>query len=284
MYSILYLFKVLKGLGETMLCNLHTHTVFCDGDNTPEEMVISAINNGFSTLGFSGHVKPSFDTFGITDMKGYIKTINNLKEKYGNDIEIYLGIEDEALSPIDNRSEFEYIIGSHHYIKFYDKILPLDLSFEGYEKALALFDNNIAKFSESYYSQFCDYILKFKPQIIGHFDLITKFDEQDSYLLSSSDEYNKIAEKYLKIALKSGSFFEVNTGAMSRKYRTSPYPAENLLKIIKDNDGKIIITSDAHSKDTLDFAFKETENYLKDIGFKYTYVLHNNNFVKQEIK
>lgn len=275
---------MLKGLGETMLCNLHTHTVFCDGDNTHEEMVISAIKKGFSSLGFSGHAKPSFDSFGITDIKSYIETVKKLKEKYRNEIEIYVGIEDEALSPICNRSDFDYIIGSLHYIKCDDAILPFDLSFEGYKNVFALFNNDIAKFSESYYSQFCDYILKYKPQIIGHFDLITKFDELDSDLLSSSDEYNKIAEKYLKIALKSDSFFEVNTGAISRKYRTTPYPSENLLKIIKDNHGKIIITSDAHSKDTLDFAFDETEKYLKEIGFKYTYILHNNNFVKQELK
>lgn len=275
---------MLKGLGETMLCNLHTHTVFCDGENTPEEIVISSINNGFSSIGFSGHAKPCFDSFGITDMKSYINTINKLKEKYNSDIEIYLGIEDEALSPIDNRSDFDYIIGSHHYIKCDDRILPIDLSFDGFKRAFALFGNDIVKFSESYYSQFCDYILKYKPQIIGHFDLITKFDEIDSDFLLSNDEYNKIAEKYLKIALESGSFFEVNTGAISRKYRTTPYPAENLLKILKDNDGKIIITSDSHSKDTLDFAFDETEKYLKDIGFKFTYVLRNNDFIKQELK
>ncbi len=284
MYSILYLFKVLKGLGETMLCNLHTHTLFCDGDNTAEEIVISAIHNGFSSLGFSGHKKPGFDSFGIANINDYIRTIIELKEKYSNDIEIYLGIEDEALSPISCGNDFDYIIGSHHYIRRDDIILPLDHNFEGYKKALALYDNDIESFAESYYSDFCNYILKFKPQIIGHFDLITKFDEQDSDLLLSNVMYSKIAEKYLKIALKSESFFEVNTGAMSRKYRTSPYPAENLLKIIKDNDGKIIITSDAHSKDTLDFAFKETEKYLKEIGFKFTYVLHNNTFVKQEIK
>ena len=35
--------------------NLHTHTLFCDGRDTPEDMVLSAIEKGFSVLGFSGH-------------------------------------------------------------------------------------------------------------------------------------------------------------------------------------------------------------------------------------
>ena len=41
--------------------NLHTHTCFCDGKNTPEEMVISAIEKGMDVLGFSGHSSSSFD-------------------------------------------------------------------------------------------------------------------------------------------------------------------------------------------------------------------------------
>ena len=35
--------------------NLHTHTVYCDGNDTPEEMVLTAIEKHFDILGFSGH-------------------------------------------------------------------------------------------------------------------------------------------------------------------------------------------------------------------------------------
>ena len=41
--------------------NLHTHTTWCDGKNTAEEMVRSAIESGFDVLGFSGHSYTSFD-------------------------------------------------------------------------------------------------------------------------------------------------------------------------------------------------------------------------------
>ena len=42
--------------------NFHTHTTFCDGSHSAEEMVLSAIEKGFTALGFSGHsqVKNSF--------------------------------------------------------------------------------------------------------------------------------------------------------------------------------------------------------------------------------
>lgn len=41
--------------------DLHTHTTFSDGRNTPEEMVLSAIGMGMSTLGISDHSYTSFD-------------------------------------------------------------------------------------------------------------------------------------------------------------------------------------------------------------------------------
>ena len=41
--------------------DLHTHTTFSDGRNSPEEMVLSAIGMGMSTLGISDHSYTSFD-------------------------------------------------------------------------------------------------------------------------------------------------------------------------------------------------------------------------------
>lgn len=35
--------------------NLHTHTTFCDGKNTAEEMILAALELGMDSLGFSGH-------------------------------------------------------------------------------------------------------------------------------------------------------------------------------------------------------------------------------------
>ena len=35
--------------------NFHTHTVWCDGRDDVETMVVAAIAGGFDTLGFSSH-------------------------------------------------------------------------------------------------------------------------------------------------------------------------------------------------------------------------------------
>ena len=75
-----------------MIFNFHTHTQFCDGKSTAEEMVLSALNKGFSVLGFSGHGYTHFDhTYCMKDTEAYKQEILRLRKKYEKDIEIYLG-------------------------------------------------------------------------------------------------------------------------------------------------------------------------------------------------
>lgn len=259
-----------------MLSNLHTHTNFCDGKNKAEEIVQKALFKGFSSIGFSGHGYTSHDlSYCMKDIKGYIETINSLKEKYKNDIQIYLGLEEDLTEPC-KRENYDYIIGSSHYISYNGKYIPVDLSEDNFKELLKLFDGDFLSFAKSYYETFCDYILKRKPDIVGHFDLITKYSE---YIFSNKS-YLELSEKYIKTALLSDSFFEVNTGAMARGYRKTPYPYENILYVIKKNDGKIILNSDCHDYENLDFGFLEVKAMLKDIGFSYTYVLYDNEFRK----
>ena len=266
-----------------MLTNYHTHTTFCDGKDTAEEMVIVAIDKGFKSLGISEHMTTRFyNDHSTKALSEYIDEIKRLKEKYKKEIEIYLGIEEDNYSLCD-RSRFEYIIGSCHKVKFQNKLYALDNNYEEFLNVLALFENNPIKLAEEYYSEFCNYILWRKPDIVGHFDLITKFDQKESSIFFNNKEYIALSEKYIKEALKSDCIFEINTGAIACGYRTTPYPAENLLYIMKENNAKITLSSDCHDKRKLDCNFTETRFLLKDIGFKYTYILLNNEFVKEEI-
>ncbi|MBO5060598.1 MAG: histidinol-phosphatase [Clostridia bacterium] len=263
-----------------MLSDFHTHTTFCDGENTPEEIVLYAIDNGFASIGFSGHGYTSFDLrYCMKDKAAYISEINRLKKKYKNKIQVYTGVEEDAFSPV-NRSDFDYIIGSSHYFLDGETYYPIDSSYDYFKKCLELFKYDIITLSETYYSAFCDYILKRKPDIVGHFDVITKFDMIDTPRFLSNPEYLKIADKYMTEAVKSDVIFEVNTGAIARGLRTTPYPHENLLYLLKKHNGKLILSSDSHRLDTLTFNFDETKKFLRDIGFEYVYTIYDNEFKK----
>ena len=41
--------------------DFHIHTCYCDGKNTPEDIVNEAISRGMKKLGFSGHTYVSFE-------------------------------------------------------------------------------------------------------------------------------------------------------------------------------------------------------------------------------
>lgn len=263
-----------------MLSNLHTHSTYCDGKNTPEEMVLSAIGLGFCSLGFSGHGYERPDCgYCMQDTAGYIAEVKALREKYKKEIEIYLGVEEDLVAPV-NRADFDYIISSNHFYKFRDEAYAVDSNPEITQKALERIGGDPLVLAENYFSRFCEYIKVRRPDIVGHFDLLTKFDEKSETLFLNNPEYHRLAERYLRDALTADCLFEVNTGAISRGWRTAPYPHENLLHILKKEGGKLTITSDCHAAGTLDCHYPETKQLLKDVGFQYTYVLYGGKFIK----
>lgn len=266
-----------------MLSNFHTHTTFCDGKNTPEEVVLSAIERGFSAIGFSGHAPtPSGSAYCMRDVAGYVAEITRLQEKYRGRIQIYLGAEEDLIGPVERR-QFDYIIGSSHYFVSGERYLPIDSSRDLFQKCLELFGGDPLALAERYYQTFCDYITARKPDIVGHFDLITKFDEMGESLFLKNPAYEKIAGKYLLQAAKSGCLFEVNTGAIARGARTTPYPSEQLLHLLKKEGAGLILSSDSHQIETLDYFFAESKKYLYDIGFRELYTLFDGKFVPYAI-
>ncbi len=273
--------KIKKGGGE-MLFNYHTHTTFSDGKKTPEEVVKSAIEQGLNSIGFSDHGYTDFDlTYCMQDTKGYIKEINRLKKEYFGKIDIYLGVEEDAFCLVE-RKNFDYIIGSCHYVKINGKYFPVDSGKAGFSECLLQVGNDPIKLAHAYYAPFCEYIKKRKPDIVGHFDLITKYDEESRALLGNG-EYLAISEKYLESILGTGCLFEVNTGAMAKGYRLSPYPYDNLLYAIMKSGNGIVLSSDSHNLETLTFAFKETIKFLKQFGFNYVYAFKEGNFIRKYI-
>ena len=265
-----------------MLTNFHTHTQFCDGKSTAEEMVLAAIDKGFSVLGFSGHgYTPFDDRYCMQDTEGYIAEITRLKEKYGGKIEILLGIEEEMRHFVE-RERYDYIIGSSHYAFLGDRFFDVDGSPEGLRAGISALGSPLA-FAEDYYKNFCEYILSRRPDIIGHFDLLTKFDERDGDIFLGIPEYTALANRYSEIAAGADCVFEVNTGAISRGWRKDPYPSAEILHTLKKEGARIMLNSDAHSAEGLDCAFSEALALIKDIGFKELHYIKGGEWHKESI-
>ncbi len=262
--------------------NLHTHTTFSDGRGSPEETIQTAINKGFISLGISDHTYCKHDEgycISLGSERKYFKSIRELSEKYASQINVFCGIELDSLSERPDL-DFDYIIASVHNLIFDGNIFAVDLSPKRQCEIInAYCGGSKNDFAAKYFDRVVSHVEKIRPDIVGHFDLITKY----SLMEESDSDYIDIALEALRETAKYCRIFEVNTGAMARGLRTTPYPAEFLLRELLKLNCDIVITSDAHYPDKLDFAFDDTALYLKKIGFTSALRLTNNGFVSDEL-
>lgn len=230
--------------------DLHTHTTFSDGKNTPEEMVLAAVAAGLDTIGISDHSYTAIDeSYCIKkeQISAYVAEISALKEKYRGKIEVLCGIEQDYFSN-ERTDMFDYSIGSVHYLKAGDVYIPVDEAAETLKNAAEeFFGGDIYALVEEYYRLAGDVIRKTNADIIGHFDLITKFQEQTPLFDEKNPRYISAWKSACKRLLKTGKPFEVNTGAISRGYRTTPYPSEEMRSFILRNGGTLVFSSDSHA-------------------------------------
>ena len=248
--------------------DFHTHSTFCDGKNTLEEMALSAIDKGFSSLGFSGHSFTSFDLdYCIKDENAYIKECRRLQKKYEDKIEILCGIERDFYA--DNQyPDLDYIIGSVHYVKAGEEYIAVDL-FDGQLEAVNRhFGGDYLKFAESYFENVSKLPQVHKTDIIGHFDLIKIFNADGKLFDENCERYKKAAIKAVDELIKYDVLFEINTGAIFRGRRQEPYPSEFILEYIASKGGKVILNGDSHEINALGYRFKESAELAKKCGFK----------------
>lgn len=261
-----------------ILSNAHTHTNYCDGRDSAEDMVKAAIEKGFRCLGFSSHCYTSFDESYAMSPGGttrYIREIRGLKEKYRGKIDIMLGTEWDYYTEID-REEYDYTIGSVHYIKspLTDQYYPVDAVPEELERCLEEgFHGNVMAMLSAYYDSVAEMAASFRPTILGHFDLIRKLNRDSRFFDEESPAYLHLAVTALEKVVRTGTVVEVNTGGIYRGYRSTPYPAEPLLKKLRELGGKVIVSSDAHDTAGIDYMFPQMEKLLKKLGFKEIQVL-----------
>ena len=253
--------------------DLHMHTTYSDGKDTPSDMLDCAVQKGLKIVGISDHSYTFFDEsycIGKNCVEEYLSMLSDLKAKCK--VTVYAGIEQDYYStcPTDR---FDYVIGSVHYIRLPINGRPVPegcLEYSGYvyipvdespgilsRACETFYGGDIYKLIEDYYLTEGDVINRTKADIIGHFDLISKFNEDCSLFDPSDERYVKAWQKAALRLLDSGAVFEINTGAISRGVRTSPYPSAEIIEFIKENNGRFLFSSDAHSKENIAFGFEQ---------------------------
>ncbi len=266
--------------------NLHTHSTYCDGKNSPRDVIEIAIKKGFDSIGFSGHsytfYAPDY-CMSQQQTEDYFNEVNRLKKEFEEKCKIFCGIEYDMYSDFDI-SRYDYSIGSLHYLKIGKEYVGFDRPCEVVENIInTYFDGDGMKFAKKYYQELATLPEYGKFDIIGHFDVLAKHIEKINMFDENSKEYLSYAAEAAEALKGKIPFFEVNSGAISRGYRTTPYPSIPILKELKRLGFGAVITSDCHNAEYLDCYFNESAELLKECGFKNRFVLTYKGFEEIEL-
>ena len=259
------------------LTNFHTHTTYCDGECSAQEMLEAAIAQNMEAIGFSVHShldsEPDW-TIDKKEMQLYVGELSNMQGDYEPKIRVLIGIEQDYWSkPEDCDIEgIEYKIGSVHSLIEEDTTWS-SVDYKPENTATCrdkYFDGDIYKMVERYFELVGDIYERTHCNIVGHFDLITKFNnlpnnEYNLFIDVNDERYINAEQKALEKLSKAPVIFEINTGGMSRGYTTAPYPSERVLQYLGEHKIPVIFASDAHTTDTLlygrDEVLKLVEKY-----------------------
>lgn len=262
---------------------LHTHSNLCDGKNTLEEMVLSAIEKGFDSIGFSGHsFMEIYAEFSMSEekIKIYKAEIARLQQVYGDKIKIFCGLEKDNYTKVSTEG-YDYLLGSVHVMRHENELLFVDWSAERTRDNIDnKFGGDGIAYAKHYYKAVADLPNYGSFDILAHFDLLTKFNEKEPDLFDTECvEYRAAVTKAAEALVGKVKYFEINTGAISRGYRTTPYPDPYILKEMKRLGFGAIISSDCHDRDFLDCGYDDAKRLLKEAGFTEHYVLKDEGFV-----
>ncbi|MBE5778869.1 MAG: histidinol-phosphatase HisJ family protein [Clostridiales bacterium] len=258
----------------------HSHTTYCDGKSTPEEMLAAARELGFVSLGFSGHAYQAFDpdySMSLETQQQYKTHLRQLQRQCFDtkgSPRIWVGLEEDGLAPhgqrMRNRQDFDYIVVSTHYLTtdFEGRSVYVDgepqLLRRYVDKVL---DGDMLAMVRQYYDLHVAALLSAKVDIIGHFDLVRKFAISHQLFDETSPAYRHLALDALERAFPCGGVLEINTGAMARGRREDPYPTQELLGAWREMGGNITITSDCHEASKLDYGYDAAIQLAKNSGF-----------------
>ena len=264
------------------------HSTWDDGQCSIEEMILASKAAGLKSVGFSVHCPMPFENTWecpLEKLPDYIAEVQALKAKYAGAIDVYLGIEWDTTAQDLDLSLYDYVIGSVHEIPVPGGgTRSADANLETTRAYIRdCFGGDADAAAESYFAELAKVAQKPEVDIIGHFDLLTKFDEPVPFFDENSPRYQRAARAAMEKLVKAGKIFEVNTGAISRGYRTTPYPSAQWLKLLHEMGGKVTVSADAHHTLGVTCAFDLAEQMVKEAGFEEIWVLEGREFVPVKI-
>lgn len=266
------------------LTNYHSHCSFCDGRAPFEEFVKEAISQGFYSYGVSSHAPLPFPTRWTMEweqMEAYLDEFKNLRSKYADEIELYVGLEIDYLNEESNPSvarftelPLDYRIGSVHLL--YDaagEVVDIDCSPAVFkERVDRHFNGDVLRVVRMYFDRL------FRMVELGGFDILGHADKMhynaSCYHPGLLDEpwYEALMKDYFSLVASRGYLVEINTKAYDSL--GTFYPNSRYWELMKEYQIKVLVNSDAHYPERINAGRMEALRLLQAKGFATVAELH----------
>lgn len=263
------------------MIDIHCHTKYgghCEGSIT--DCVNSANHKNLKILGFSEHFPlPSkfYDPAGDSAMlpeslQTYLKDVE--KERTNSQMgldKVLVGLEVDFIPRFrkdisKNLEELrvDYLIGSIHFIDGWNFDYNEETFKTGLEKR---YKGNEKKVVNDYFNLVREMIQSDLFQIVGHLDLIKKFNLNGIYFDESESYYTNWVKEILKLVKKKDLIIEVNSAGLDKKVKEQ-YPSKWVIKECYERKIPVTMGSDAHRPSEIGRYFDKITRMLNDIGYK----------------
>ena len=249
-----------------MLADYHMHSAFSPDSALPlEELIETAIRKGLDEICITDHcdysVKGAGHGLWELDFPRYYEHYLALKKRYQDQITIRFGCEFGVQEACIKRYQevyaaypFDFIILSNHQID--------DLEFwdQGFQKG-----KTQAEYNRQYYEAILAVMKRFDDyQVLGHLDMIKRYDEQGVY---PDETCMDVIDAILKLAIEKGKGIELNT-SYHRYGLADSTPSHMILKRYRELGGVIVtIGSDSHDAAQVGAYIEEGKQVLRACGF-----------------
>jgi len=260
--------------------SFHTHSVYCDGEGTLDQVVESALGAGLTELGFSSHAPLPFRTGWTMEpdrLEAYRRDVRRLQAKYADRIALFLGAElDYMREPWIaefQRShilklDFDYFVGSVHFLGQADPPQSFDGTEAEFRNILkSSYSGDMRVMSEDYYRRLVRVPLMPGVKVLAHLDLIRRWNAHKAYFDESAAWYREQVEEALQALAGSGVLVELNTAGW-RKGLGEQYPSTWILGRCRDLDIPITVSADAHSPGQLTWQYDRALTLLDSLGIE----------------
>ena len=256
-----------------MPADYHTHTPLCrHAEGEPEAFVDAALAAGVTEYGISDHApqRPEpFDNWRMAEaeMPDYLRWVGRARTHAAGRIAVRVGMEcdwlpgnESWLRELASRHEWDYLIGSVHYV---DHDGAGEWDFDSPDRLDRWASSAVEGVWAAYWERYARMAESGLFDILGHPDLAKKFGH------IPGGDLDRFYQPVIDAVAAAGCAIELNTAGW-HKPCAECYPAPRLLELACSAGVPLVISSDAHEPAHIGRDFARGVAVAKAAGYRET--------------